>query len=208
MIWQYLASIPHLIFSPRSSPPMPLSLSAEERAEIGFQRDPVPGDVFEHEVRDAAPAPRLSFHSGSGLFGYPSTGGVWILENPHPVLLQHLSIDRFAAVDSQRESDPVAEDAFCDSLKKVGARWWRSFFAADFQEGRDPSIPKPDYIYTGWPKNGGVWFLQLNQTEYYLSRVGMLAMALDMDEYCKVLETIGATFYEDPKDCDYLKDLV
>jgi hypothetical protein len=36
--------------------------------------------------------------------------------------------------------------------------------------------------------------------------LGMLAMALDMDEYCKVLEMNGATFYEDPKECEYLKD--
>ena len=89
-----------------------------------------------------------------------------MLDNPHPVLLKHLSIDRFTPIISQRESDPVAEDAFCNSLKKRGATWWRSFYATLETEGY-PDRPKPDHICTGWLKNGGLWFLQLTETEFH-----------------------------------------
>lgn len=90
----------------------------------------------------------------------------------------------------------------------MGATWWRSFYAAELEADAYPSRPKPDHIFLGWPKNQGVWFLRLNKSEFSKSQTGLLAMALDMDEYCKVLERIGATFYENAKDCEYLKDIV
>lgn len=127
--------------------------------------------------------------------------------SPHPVLLQHLSIDRFKTLTSEKETDPVAEDAFCASLKKIGATWWRSHFAADFEVESHPEL-QPDYVYTGWPTSGGVWFLKLTEQERLYSKMGMLANALNMEEYCKVLEMNGATFYEDPKDCEYLRDVI
>lgn len=172
------------------------------------QRDPVPErpvDVFEHQVREPGPAQRLSFFGRDAeLYGFPSIGGVWIL-SAHPVLLKHLSIDRFTAIPSQKDSDPVAEDAFCESLKKIGATWWPTFYAADFQASLDPDHP-PDYVFLGWPDNGGVWFIRLADAEFFRCKLGMLKMALDMKEYCKVLEMNGATFYENPQDCEYLKD--
>ena len=33
-------------------------------------------------------------------------------------------------------------------------------------------------------------------------------MAVDVEEYCKVLEVNGAIFCRDLKDCEYLKDVV
>jgi hypothetical protein len=36
----------------------------------------------------------------------------------------------------------------------------------------------------------------------------MLGMVLNMEGYCKVLELNGAKFYGDPKDCDYLGDVI
>lgn len=51
-------------------------------------------------------------------------------------------------------------------------------------------------------------FFSSLRPSFIFSRVGLLAMALDMDEHCKVLEEIGATFYEDPKACEYLRDVV
>jgi hypothetical protein len=66
---------------------------------------------------------------------------------------------------------------------------------------------KRDYIYTGWPKTGGLWFMKLSEEETYKTQLGMLRMAFNMDEYCMVLELKGAKFYKDPKECDYLKDV-
>lgn len=44
--------------------------------------------------------------------------------------------------------------------------------------------------------------------ETYKTQLGMLRMALNMDEYCMVLELKGAKFYKDPKECEYLKDVL
>lgn len=143
-----------------------------------------------------SPVLYLDCHSALALrsMAIPALEVVWILCKPHPVLLQHLSIERFTAIPSVRESYPVAEDAFCDSLKKIGATWWRSLPAAERDAAGYPDGPDgllPDHVFTGWPKNGGVWVLQVKELEYLSSRLGMLAMAVDMDEYCKVLETNG-----------------
>jgi len=71
--------------------------------------------------RDGDPTPRFSFSGiGSELLGFPSTGGVYVLTSPHPVLLQFLSEDRFTATSTQRFSSPAAEDAFCKSMRKIG----------------------------------------------------------------------------------------
>ena len=177
MVREYLISIPQLItsisipqlitsiFIPHPSPGMPLL-----KTQRAFLPKPII-HTFEQQARprQPGPPPRLSFGHGSELNGYPSTGGFWILTNPHPVLLQHLSIDRFTAIPSERDSDKVAEDAFCDLLKKVGATWWRSFYAAEIETDAYPNRPKPDRVFLGWPKNGGVWFLQLKDSEFLKS---------------------------------------
>lgn len=51
----------------------------------------------------------------------------------------------------------------------------------------------------GWPASGGVWIL--NPTEAQLEQVNRLPIMTDMEEYCRALEQIGATFYSDPKQC-------
>lgn len=63
---------------------------------------------------------------------------------------------------------------------------------------------KIDLVHIGWPKTGGLWFIKLSEEEMFKTQLGMLSMALNMDEYCKVLELYGAEFYKDHKDCDYL----
>jgi hypothetical protein len=50
--------------------------------------------------------------------------------------------------------------------------------------------------------------MKLSDEEMFKTQLGMLSMALNMDEYCKVLELNGAEFHRDPKDCDYLKDVL
>lgn len=67
---------------------------------------------------------------------------------------------------------------------------------------------KRERVYIGWLTTGGVLFMKLDADELWKTQLGMLPMALNMDEYCKVLELNGARFYEDPKDCGYLADLV
>ncbi|KAE8449683.1 hypothetical protein EG329_007458 [Mollisiaceae sp. DMI_Dod_QoI] len=101
MIWGYVTSIFPLInsiFEPEPSLAMPVPKE---------ERDPPFTDGLKdvywcpYEVREPGPLPRLSFYgSTSVVYGFPSTGGIWIL-NPHPVLLQHLSLDRFTDLPTE-----------------------------------------------------------------------------------------------------------
>lgn len=199
--WHYFTSY----FTPFFTPARQSQLDVHQ-----YKPPQTPVDVFEHYVTKPDPIPRLQYSGWSTfLYGYPSTGGVWIT-SPHPVHLQYLGLDRFTPLTSQRETDPVAEDEFCKSLKEIGAIWLRSHHAAGIEK-RSIAMSEPDslpdHVYIGWPKSGGVWFLKLADRERVSTQLGMLRMAMNMDEYCKVLEENGAVFYEDPKDCEYLNDV-
>lgn len=63
-------------------------------------------------------------------------------------------------------------------------------------------------MFTGWPESGGVWVLRMEEAELWESKVGMLGMAVDMAEYCGVLEMCGAVFFEDAEECEDLRDRV
>lgn len=55
----------------------------------------------------------------------------------------------------------------------------------------------------GWPTSGGVWVL--NPTQAQLEQVNRLPITTDMEEYCRSLERIGATFYRDPQQCEEVR---
>lgn len=58
----------------------------------------------------------------------------------------------------------------------------------------------------GWPASGGVWIL--NPTQAQLDQVNQLPIMTDMEEYCRALEQIGATFYNDPKQCKEVQAII
>lgn len=58
----------------------------------------------------------------------------------------------------------------------------------------------------GWPASGGVWIL--NPTEAQLAQVNRLPVMTDMEEYCRALEQIGATFHGDPKQCKEVQAII
>lgn len=58
----------------------------------------------------------------------------------------------------------------------------------------------------GWPASGGVWIL--NPSEAQLDQVNRLPVMPDMEEYCRALEQIGATFYSDPKQCTEVQAII
>lgn len=61
---------------------------------------------------------RLALGSGATLYGWPSTGGRYTLQNPSAFELDFLGVDRF--VESKKASTAEDEDAFC--LKGPPAR--------------------------------------------------------------------------------------
>lgn len=59
------------------------------------------------------------------LYGYPSRGGFIVLERATPVHFEFLSLSRVDPPKS-RAATPEAEDAFCQRLLLLGAKWFDS----------------------------------------------------------------------------------
>ncbi|KAK1244015.1 hypothetical protein MKX08_002153 [Trichoderma sp. CBMAI-0020] len=146
--------------------------------------------------------------SGSILTCWPSKGGIYRLSNVHNVQRQFLGFDRCAANLLRPEVSADVEDAFCNQLQKLGARWWKSEsqygyeFFGDLYTGR----PAQDRsaLYIGWPASGGVWALSTDFRDAAKEGYGVIYNSLTMEEQCEMIEEFGGTFYQDPKDCPYL----
>ncbi|KAF2188681.1 hypothetical protein K469DRAFT_660444 [Zopfia rhizophila CBS 207.26] len=69
---------------------------------------------------------RISFDTPTiMIYGYPSRGGVIMLEDVSPTDLDFLALDR-TDPPMFRHEDPEEEDAFCQRLLLLGAKWWDS----------------------------------------------------------------------------------
>lgn len=110
------------------------------------------------------PTPNLhtSFgvQSGATVRGWPSTGGIYILESCDGVELEYLQLDRFST--SLRSKDSAEQDAHCAWMRNLGAVWWKSEYDFDEQHLLDPEVPDPGepVVIVGWPVDGGVWVLR------------------------------------------------
>lgn len=89
----------------------------------------------------------------------------------------------------------------------LGARWYKSAHALG-QEWFEEMISIPrlntdsmPYIKTGWPSNGkGVWVLNTTQSRAAELGAGRIYNARDMEERCRIIESIGGVYYSDLKD--------
>lgn len=85
---------------PESNPVDPLlglglSMAAERRLDLPFG----------YTMRT------LFNREGYTIYGYPSSGSIFIMKTPHILDMSFLSLDRIHA--TQRSADPVEEDEFC-----------------------------------------------------------------------------------------------
>ena len=97
----------------------------------------------------------------------------------------------------------VAEDGFCNRMRMLGAGWW-----AEEQEWIDVQLGlrartalEGRRLVFGWPTGdggGGVWVLRYGSEREVPRDFGKMALAVDMDERCRVMRGYGAVFYEDP----------
>lgn len=111
----------------------------------------------------------------------------------------------------------VAEDAFCQRLLLLGAKWWdseaRYSIVSELEAGaagnqlvdnafvldkqRPPTMPEKRLIKVGWPLTGGVWVAEFDTTWADVDeednlvpedeKIGRLRMARTMDERCAIL---------------------
>ena len=144
---------------------------------------------------------------------WPSVGGIII--NPHvsSVELDFLHLSRFEAPPRSFNADE--EDAFCRQLRRTGGKWWIHYddFTDAVDKGTRPRTAKErEELVLGWPEDGGVWVLrEMNWNDNDLW-VGLgvfgLANAHTMEERCKAMEMLGAVYYANPEDCEYVKPLL
>jgi hypothetical protein len=148
---------------------------------------------------------------------FPSEGGVWIADWVSPVELDFLGLDRFKALEKSENQDE--EDIFCRRLQKVGAKLWRDFddYIDAMHGARRKTKEEATRLVLGWPEGGGVYVLKVEGlkddqtgawTEGWVGGLGSIQNAYTMKERCQAIEKLGGVFYDNPRDCEDIRDLV
>jgi hypothetical protein len=117
---------------------------------------------------------RISFDASSiRIYGYPSRGGVIILEDASPPDLDFLELDR-TDPPMHRHDGPAEEDMFCQRLLLLGAKWWERY-----------------WVSVAWPSSGGlvvsefdttIWGVEIGDIECVPDDVARLRLCKNMDE--------------------------
>lgn len=157
------------------------------------------------------------------IYAWPSRGGVIILDHADAIDFEFLQLNPLNP-PTHRLDNQVAEDAFCQRLLLLGAKWWDSEARYldvsrldDASNGRiyDSSLVDVDlevtmrekrWVKVGWPSTGGLWVAEFDTTFAGVDEednllpddegAARLRMARTMDERCKILrERFRAKFY-------------
>lgn len=153
------------------------------------------------------PARRTEFGSeGCNVYGYPSSGGILVKEAD---ILDLLYLDLSRSQACERSTDPNKEDRFCDSLRRIGAKWWISkhdWIMATLG-ARDLTEEESKVVVFGWPAEGaGVWVLRYDSERDDPDDFGRLRLALTMEERIAMMREYGAEFVEDVSQVPDLRD--
>ncbi|KAI9753926.1 MAG: hypothetical protein M4579_004947 [Chaenotheca gracillima] len=179
-------------------------------------------------VNRKAPRGRTSLSPGDlRLTGWPSRGGLIVLEDPTPPDFEFLGLDPLDP-PLQRDEDQEAEDAFCRGLLRLGATWWDSKerrllvwkVAHDDEEACDaveageqplPTRRERRWVRVAWPSDppGSLWVAErgapimgFDELPFMPTDAGRVALARNMDERCAVLKRLGGTWYASIDDYD------
>lgn len=150
--------------------------------------------------------------AGCTIYAWPCPHpGVVIKESSDVVDMAFLGFDRFAPpTDRFPKGEQEREEEFARELRKAGGKWWASpLRASQVKMGwKEAEGEERELWFFGWaPKDGsgGVWALMYEIDDERVPGTGILRMAITMEERCVLLEKLGATFYDDPKECEGLK---
>ncbi|KAF2267585.1 hypothetical protein CC78DRAFT_456807, partial [Lojkania enalia] len=169
--------------------------------------------------------PRISFSTtGTTVFGYPSQGGLISLSPAHIPDFTFLALDRLNPALT-RHSSPATEDAFCDKLLRLGAKWWDSRARyhlltgalegeedclAALEDGSAPeaSVRESTWMCVAWVSGGGFVVAECDDErvgggEEVPEDVGRLGLCGNMEERGRVLrDRFQGRFYADVKEYD------
>ena len=150
------------------------------------------------------------------VYAWPSRGGVIILDTAEAIDFEFLGLDPLDPPLERLDSQD-AEDAFCQRLLLLGAKWWdseaRYSIISEVEAGvagnhrvdstftvnkqPAPTMAEKRLIKVGWPSSGGVWVAEFDTTWAGVDEedklvpedeeIGRLRMARTMDERCGIL---------------------
>ncbi|PVH73084.1 hypothetical protein DL98DRAFT_431944, partial [Cadophora sp. DSE1049] len=144
--------------------------------------------------------------------------GIIVAERVHHVELANSSLDRFHS--TPRSSNSTEEDIFCRNLRKIGGKWWSSWW--DCQEATKSKMrmmwpDEREVLFLGWPEAGGVWLLRYENLKQvhgdcndsiYIRDIGTIYSALTMEERCEGIKLSGGVFFESPKESEVVRPLL
>ncbi|KAL8700966.1 MAG: hypothetical protein Q9201_005158 [Fulgogasparrea decipioides] len=141
------------------------------------------------------------------VLGFPSKGGIYLVENVGLVEMEFLALDYFhEALPSTNPSE------VCQRIRAVGAQWFEDETEADKQPPprvKDGKLVGRMELWLSWPESGGVWVLEVEKLKGARRGIGgRIKNAKDMEERCKVIEMTGGVPFEGRKDCEITRDMV
>ncbi|KAI4247240.1 MAG: hypothetical protein L6R40_001583 [Gallowayella cf. fulva] len=163
---------------------------------------------------DTSPVPSPRKRSAFGpsattVRGFPTKGGLYFLNVAGPVELDFLGLDRFH--EASPSDDPVEEEAFCQRMRALGARWFQNETDVDKEvpsKVRDGKRVGRMELWFGWPEDGGVWLLEVEEFEGARRGVGgRIRNAKNMEERCRFIDRLGGTFFGDRNKCTLTRDI-
>lgn len=150
------------------------------------------------------------------IYAWPSRGGVIVLDTAEAIDFEFLGLNPLEP-PRQRLDNPAAEDAFCQRLLLLGAKWWdsetRYSIISNLEEGAaaessvdcafdvdkqpPPTMREKHLIKVGWPSTGELWVAEFDTTWAGVGgednfvpwgeETGRLRMVRAMDERCAIL---------------------
>lgn len=156
---------------------------------------------------------------GARVACWPSSGGVWI-KQADIVDMEFLGLDRFQ--DTPRQFNQTAEDVFCTKLKMSGADWWELPPAFDGKRGHlgsekfacetletcfTPDVKNPFLL--AWPETSTTTcYISTTQAEEVGGELlGGYRNAMDMEERCDVIMSLGGKMCYCKAQCPEIEDL-
>lgn len=150
---------------------------------------------------------RISFDTTITVYGWPSRGGVIMLEDVSPADLDFLDLGRRDPPMLRHESREE-EDRFCQKLLLLGAKWWDSnsrysllhsevnIVELDKSNEPLPTMRERHWVSAAWPSTGGLvvsefdtnmWGVEI-ETVLVPEDVARLRLYKSMDEKAQLLK--------------------
>lgn len=203
------------------------SLRSSTRMPSSSSADPFPRSHCGQTCPYDSAVRSIFTDNNTSIYAWPSRGGVIILDDADAIDFEFLGLNPLDPPEKRLE-DQTSEDAFCQRLLLLGAKWWdneaRYSVVTQLEAGNSradgvfvvdkeppPTMREKRFVKVGWPSTGGFWVAEFDTTFAGVDEednllpedegAARLRMARTMDERCILLrDRFQATFYEHLRD--------